>query len=200
MVVNSHVEHPEPDDDNASHEALLNEPGSKYSSLPWIPPPQKAEQFCPLPGQVRHLKWCLTMFFAHHWDDFYMYVELGNDEHTEMQLKFHDLPNPSLVLTTPKVGVTGLNFTEVNDAVITRKFWVLNTHQQAFVYVVRLGQHSVPHTWLLNTGYSSCDNRPSDLHQLSGVAQLRVLHGLMSRMKMTSWCIYQTLACRKEHM
>jgi len=78
--------------------------------------------FCPLPGQVRHLKWWFTQFFADNLDIFYMFVEMGNDERTEMQLKFQDSPNPSVFVTTPKVGGTGLNLTAANHAVITQKF------------------------------------------------------------------------------
>jgi SNF2 family DNA or RNA helicase len=92
--------------------------------------------FCPLPGQVRHSKWWLTKFFADHLDIFYMYAEMGNNERTEMQLKFRDSPNPSVCVTTPKVSGTGLNRTAANDAVITQKFWVLNEQRQAFAWVV----------------------------------------------------------------
>ena len=81
-----------------------------------------------------------------------MFAEIGNDERTEMQLKFQDSPNPSVFVTTPKVGGTGLNLTAANHAVIDQKFWVLNEQRQAFAQVFRLGQNRVPHTWLLNTG------------------------------------------------
>jgi hypothetical protein len=155
--------------------------------------------FCPLPGQVRHLKWWLTQFFADNLDIFYMFAEMGNDERTEMQLKFQDSPNPSVFVTTPKVGGTGLNLTAANHAVITQKFWVLNEQRQAFARVVRLGQNRVPHTWLLNTGPNGYDNRASDLHQLSGVAQMRVLHGLMNRPNITTTMIYRILECRQDH-
>jgi SNF2 family DNA or RNA helicase len=76
-----------------------------------------------------------------------MYAEMGNNERTEMQLKFQDSPNPSVFVTTPKVGETGLNLTAANYAVLTQKFWVLNEQRQAFAWVVRLGQSRVPHTW-----------------------------------------------------
>jgi len=111
MLVKEPAEYPEPDKDKASLEALLHYPESNYSALPGAPPPQNVVLFCPLPGQVRHLKWWLTNCFADHLDIFYMYAEMGNDERTEMQLKFQDLPNPSVFLTTPKVGGTGLNLT-----------------------------------------------------------------------------------------
>jgi len=167
MLVNESAEYPEPDKDEASNETLLYEPESLKSTLPRAPsPPQKAVLFWPLPGQVRHLKWWLTQFLADNLDIFYMFAEMGNDEQTEMQLKFQDSPNPSVFVTTPKVGGTGLNLTAANHAVITQKFWVLNEQRQAFAQVVRLGQNRVPHRWLLNTGPNGYDNRASDLHQL----------------------------------
>jgi len=179
MLVNERVEYPEPDQDDASREALLPQERNE-NAPPSAPPPQKAVLFCPLPGQVCHLKWWLTKFFGDNVDIFHMYAEMGNDERTEMQLKFQDSRNPSVFIPTPKVGGTGLNLTAANHAVISQKFWVLNEQRQAFARVVRLGQNRVPHTWLLNTGPGCYDNRVSDLHQHSGVAQMRVLHGLMS--------------------
>jgi len=199
MLVKESAEYPEPDEDEASNEALLHEPESNKCALPPALPPQKAVLFCPLPGQVRHLKWWLNKFFADHLDIFYMYSEMGNDERTEMQLKFQDSPNPSVFVTTPKVGGTGLNLTAANHAVITQKFWVLNEQWQAFARVVRLGQNRVPHTWLLNTGPNGYDNRASDLHQMSGLAQMRVLHGLMNRPNITTTMIYRMLECRQDH-
>jgi hypothetical protein len=128
-----------------------------------------------------------------------MYAEMGNDPRTAMQLKFQESPNPSVFVTIPKVGGTGLNLTAANHAVITQKVWVLNEQQPAFVQVVRLGQNRVPHTLLLNTGPGGYDNRASDLHQLSGLAQMRVLHGLMSRPNITTWMIYRILECQEDH-
>jgi hypothetical protein len=55
-------------------------------------------------------------------DIFHMYAEMGNDECTEMQPKYHDLQNPSVFITTPKVGRTCHNFTAANHAVISQKF------------------------------------------------------------------------------
>jgi len=117
-----------------------------------------------------------------------------------MQLKLQDSPNLSVFITTPKVGGTSLNLTAAaNHALITQKFWVLEEQRQAFVCVIRLGQNRVPHTWLLNTGPSGYDNRVSDLHQLSGVGQIKVLHGLMSRPNITTSMIYDILECWKDH-
>jgi len=151
MLVNESAEYPEPDKDRASKEALLPERDSLNRTLPHALLPQMAVVYCPLPGQVRHLKWWLRQFFADNLDIFYMLAEMANDERTEMQLKFQDLPNPSVFVTTPKVGGTGQNLTGAHHAVITQKFWVLNEQRQAFARVVRLGQNRVPHTWLSNT-------------------------------------------------
>ena len=186
MLVKKPAENPEPDEDEASNEVLLHKPEGNKSSMPCAPPPQKAVQFRPLRGQVCNLKRWLTKFCTELLDIFYMYVEMGNVERTEMQLKFQDLPNPSVFVTTPKVGRTALNLTAANHAVLTQKFWVLNVQRQAFAWVIRLGQNRVPHTWLLNTGPSGYDNRASDVHHLSGVAQINVLHGLMSRPNITT--------------
>jgi len=109
-----------------------------------------------------------------------MFAEMRNDEHPEMQRKFQHSPNPSVVVTTPKVGGIGLNLPAANHVVITKKFWGLNEQRQAFARVVRLGQNRVPHRWPPNTGPNGYDNSPSDLHQLSEVAEMRVQHGLMN--------------------
>jgi hypothetical protein len=200
MLVNESAEYPEPDEDEASNEVLLPEPESHKRTLPCAPPPpQEAVLFCPLPGQVCYLKWWLTLFFVDNLDIFCIFAEMSNNERTEMQLKFQDSPNPSVFVTTPKVGGTGLTLTVANHAVITQKFWVLNEQHQAFALVVRLGQNRVPHTWLLNTGPNGYDNRASDLHQLSGVARMRVLHGLMNRPYIKTMMIYRILECRQDN-
>jgi len=199
MLVNEPVEYPKPVEDEASNEALPHEPEWNNSSLPPAPPLQKVELFCPLPGLVRHLKWWLAKIFVGHLDIVYMYMEMGNDECTEMQLKFHDSPNPSVFATTPTVGGTGLNLTAANHVVITLKFWVVNEQCQAFAWVVRLGQNRVPHTWLLNTGPRGHDNKASNLHLLSGIGHMRVLHGLMSRPSITTSMIYCLLECQEDH-
>jgi len=193
------TEYPDPDEDEASNKALPPEPESNISVLPCAPPPQKEVLFCLLPGQVRHLKWWLTELFVEHLDIVYMYAEMGNDQRTEMQLTFQDSQNPSVFVTTPKVGGTGLNLTAANHAVMTQKFWVLNEQRQAFARVVRLGQNRVAHTWLLISGPNGYDNEASDLHQLSEVAQMRVLHGLMTQPNITTSMIYRILECREDH-
>jgi len=74
-----------------------------------------------------------------------------------------NLPNPSLFVTTPKVGGTRLNFAAANYVVITQKFWVLNEQCQAYAQIVQLWRNRVPHTWQMNTGPSGFDNRASNL-------------------------------------
>jgi SNF2 family DNA or RNA helicase len=61
-------------------------------------------------------------FFAANLDIFYMFAEMSNDEHTEMQLKFQGSRNSSVFVTTLKVGGTAPNLTVANHAVITPKF------------------------------------------------------------------------------
>jgi len=121
MLVEEHAEYPEPDQDDPSRETLLPEERNENAPTS-APPPHKVVLFCPLPGQVRHLKWWLTRFFADDVDIFHMYAKMGDDERTEMELKFHDSRNPSVFITTPNVGGTGLNLTAANHAVITLKF------------------------------------------------------------------------------
>ena len=166
MLVKEPAEYPEPDQDDASRQMLLPEERNKNAPSS-APAPPKAVEIYALPGHVRHLKWWLTKFFADNVDTFHMYAEMGNDECTEMQLKFQDSQNPSVFITTPKVGGTGINFTAANHAVITQKFWVLNEQRQVFARVVWLGQNRVPYTWLLNTDPGGYDSHASDLHQHS---------------------------------
>jgi len=74
--------------------------------------------------------------FADRLDVLHMCVEMGNNEHTEIPLKFQDSLNPSVFVTTPKVGGTGLNLKAANQVVITLKFWVLNEQRQPFAQFV----------------------------------------------------------------
>jgi hypothetical protein len=82
------------------------------------------------------LKWGLRRFFADDLDIFYKHAEMGNDECTEMQLKFKDSPNPAGYVSTPKVGRTSLNLGAANYAVITQKLWVSNLQRKALAPVV----------------------------------------------------------------
>jgi SNF2 family DNA or RNA helicase len=122
MLVNTAVEYPEPDEDEASNEELLHEHERYQSDLCHAPGLQKAVLFYPLPGQVRHLKWRLKKSFQDHLAILYMYADMGNDERKDMQHKFQDSPNPSAFVTTLKVGGSALNLIAANHAVITQKF------------------------------------------------------------------------------
>jgi hypothetical protein len=124
---------------------------------------------------------------------------MGNDEHAEIRRKFEESWNPSIFVTTPTVHGTDLSRTAANHAIISQKFCGLNEPRQAFARVVRLGQTQVLHTLLLNKcpgGYDTC---VSDLHQHSGVAQMTVLRGLMSRPNITTTMIYWILQFREDH-
>jgi hypothetical protein len=197
MLVKEPEEYSESDQDDASRETLLPDERN-HNASPSVPPPQKAVLFCPLPGQDCHLKWWLMMICADDVDIFHMYAKMGNDELTEMQLKFQDSPNPSVFRTTPKVGGTGLNLTSANHVVITQKFWILNEQRQSFAHVVWLGQNRVPQACLLNPDPGGYDNRTSDLHQHSGVVQMPVQHGLMSRPNIMMSMIYQILEAHED--
>jgi len=144
MHCNAPAENPEPDAEAASNEALLHEPEINQCAMPGATPPQMAMLSCPPPGLVRHLKCWYRKGFADDLDISNMYAEMGNDEHMEMQLKFNESPNPSMLSTTPKLSGTGLNLTAPNHAVMTQKFWVMNEQRQAFARVVRLGHNRVP--------------------------------------------------------
>jgi hypothetical protein len=146
------------------------------------------------------LKWWLTKCFADNVDTFYMFPEMGNDEHTEMQLQFQASPNPSVFVTTPKVGGRGLNFTAVDHPVGTQMIWIFNEQLSAFARVVLPWQKRVPHTLLLNTGPNGYDNTVSDLHELSGVALMRVQHGLISGPNITTTMIYRNLQARQNYI
>jgi len=55
MLINKPVEYPEPDEDDPIREVLLLQKESHGNALPSTSPQQNAVQFCPFPGQVRHL-------------------------------------------------------------------------------------------------------------------------------------------------
>jgi len=198
MLVKEPAEYPEPDQDDAFRETHLPEE-TNVNAQRSAPPSTKAVLFCTLPDQIRHLKWWRVKCFGDNVDVFHMHAEMGNNERTQMQLKFQDSPNPSVFITTPKVGGTDLNLTAANHIVITQNFCILNEQLQAFAQVVRLGQNRVPHRWSMNTGPGVYDDRASNLHKHSGVAQMRVLHGLMSRPNIRTSMIYRILETNEDH-
>jgi hypothetical protein len=65
---------------------------------------------------------------------------MGNNEHTERQLKFQDSRNPSVFKSTPKASGIGLNLTAANYAVMTQQVYVLNEQCKAFARDVQRGQ------------------------------------------------------------
>jgi len=146
IIINNPAEYPEPDPDNTSRGVFLPEQERHNNALRSTPFPQKVVLLCPLLAQVQYLMRRLNNYFVDHVDIFHLHAEMGNDEHTEMQLTFQDSQNPSVFITSPNVGWTGLNLTAENHAVISQKFWVLNELQQAFAQVVHLEQNRVPVT------------------------------------------------------
>jgi hypothetical protein len=90
MLVKELAKYPEPDEDDPLKEVLLPEQRRHKNALSAAPPRPKVVIFCALPGQVRHLKLWLMEYFADHGDIFHMYPEMGNDERTDMQLKFQN--------------------------------------------------------------------------------------------------------------
>jgi len=111
MLLNEPMEYPEPEEDDPLQEVLHPKQGRHENDLRSAPPLQKEVLFCHHPAQVSHLKWWLTNYFEDHVDIFHMYVDMGNDECTEMHLKFQDSRNSALFITKPKGGGTSLYHT-----------------------------------------------------------------------------------------
>lgn len=107
MFANDPAEYPEPNPLDASREVLLPEQEKNDNALPSAPPPHKAMQCRPILGDVGHMMWWLTKYFADHVDLFNRYAALDNDESTERQLKFQDSRNLSVFVITPNVDGTG---------------------------------------------------------------------------------------------
>jgi hypothetical protein len=102
-------------------------------------------------------------------------------------------------LTTWSVGGIDLTHTVANYGVLTQKFWILNAQWQAFPQVVLWGQHSILQTWLLYTGPGGYCYSASNLHRYSRVAQLSVLHCMISQLNITTSMIYYILESREDH-
>jgi hypothetical protein len=86
--------------------------------------------------------------FVDHLEILYIYVEMGNNKYTEMQLTFSDSTNTSMFKTTPKVDGTGLYLPAVNHMVLTKKFGILNVQFPDFAPGVQQGYIRGPHTCL----------------------------------------------------
>jgi len=131
--------------------------------------------------------------FTNYFDIFSVYAEIGNDDCAEMQLKFQDSPNPSLFISTPNVGGSHLILTVPNHAVITHMLWKLDEQHPALTWAVRLGQNTARHSWLWNSGPTGWHNSMIDLHELLGVAHMRLLHCLESPPNITTLGVYQVV-------
>jgi len=198
-VVNEPVEYPEADQDDTSREVLLPEHNRNENTDPCTPPPPKLVLSGTVPGHIRDLNWWLMQYFLDCVHIFHMYAEMGNDEHTEMQLKFQDSRNPSVFVTIPKVGGIGRNHTAANNAVLTKQLWVLSDQWLPFAGVVRRGENRVCQTWLLNTNPGGYVNYASDQNQHSEVAHMKVLHHLISELNITATMIFEILVPYKDH-
>jgi len=130
MLVNKAAQYSEPDQDVVSRAALLVEQVKYQNALPSVPPSQQMVLLCAHYSQVCYSMWWLTKYCVDHVDIFFISAEMGNEECTEMQLKFEELLIPYVFITTPKVDRTGLNLAAGNHVVITTKFWVLNEQLQ----------------------------------------------------------------------
>jgi hypothetical protein len=183
----------------ASSGAFLLQQVSHEIAFPSGYSPQQVVLVYLLPGQVWHLTRLLSNCFVNHVDIFHMYPEIGNDNHTDIQHNFLEAGTPSVIVTTPTADGTSLNLTASKCAITTQMFWVLNTQWQAFTYVVQSGQNSVAQTWSLNMGPGGDKNHTCDLHLHSGVAQMRILHCLMSQPNIITWIIYWILVCYEDH-
>jgi hypothetical protein len=117
MLIQELAKFPKSEEDHTPTEELLLQHEAHDNILPSAPSPQKAVQFCPLPGKDRHLHWRLTKYFADHVNIFHMYSEMGNDKQTEMQPKYLDSHNLSAFVMAPNVGGTWQILTAANYAV-----------------------------------------------------------------------------------
>jgi len=126
MIEYELVEYHEHNENEVSNVGILNRIERIEITFSGEPVLQMAVLFCPLPGIVHHLVWWLTKSLVNHIDSFIMYMEMGNNNHTEMQLRFQDSPDPAVFMTAPQVGGTGLKLTATNHTAITQKFWLLN--------------------------------------------------------------------------
>jgi len=175
--------------------------------------PNKREMKMHSPVRLFPNRWCDFVFilaglsfevvanqvFADPVEIFRMCAEQDNEERTEMQLNFRDSQNPTVFITTPRVGWTGLYLTPANHTAITQKFWELNEQWLEILHVVLGVQNGVHYTGLPNTGPGGYDNRPSNLHQHSRVAWMRVLQGLMNWPNITMSIIHLNLLAHEDY-
>ena len=96
---------------------LLNDHAEQFETPVPSPLRQKAVMFCPLPGQVRHVQWWLR----HNFSQVHLVRMLSDnypDNRRELMNKFQNTARCAVILTTTKVGGTGLNLVAANHAVI----------------------------------------------------------------------------------
>ncbi|KAF8540097.1 hypothetical protein BDD12DRAFT_881129 [Trichophaea hybrida] len=104
----------------------------------------------------------------------------------------------SVVITTTKIWGTGLTLVATNHVVIPQHPWVLNKQQSLFGQIVQLGQMHQPHTWLVNTGQNSFNDRLTALHMVNGTTQLSLLPGLINCLMISKQDLYNLLKTRIE--
>jgi hypothetical protein len=120
------------------------------------------------------------MYFADIEDIFHMYTEMDNDKRTEMHIKFQVSCIPSVFVMTLKVGGICLNVAATNHVVITQKIWELNQQWQTSAHDVQFRHNPVPHTWLLKMSPCGYGMWVRNHDQQSELAQLNVIHSVIS--------------------
>jgi len=104
---------------------LLHKPESNRDTHSSQSPQQYAGLYDDSPAKITYQKRRLTKYILDYLDVFPKFTEMDINKYTAIQLRFQNSPNPSVLVTTPKVAGHGLNFTAVNDAVIIQKFCIL---------------------------------------------------------------------------
>jgi len=126
MLIDEPAEYPQPGNEDVFSVLRADEPERYNGDLLGASPPQKAVLCYPHYCQVGYSKYWLTKYSPERVDIFIIYGKMGNNEHTEMQLKFQNLSNLFMFRTTLTVSETSLNLSVANHSGITQKFCVLN--------------------------------------------------------------------------
>lgn len=137
MLLNEPGEYTEPNYDEVSTVVLPQKSERVENMLPITPSKYMVVILCFLSGHVSHLNQWLTNNSSVNVEIIHMYTKMGNDECLEMQFNFPDLQNPSLLISTPKVGATDLTLSTINYSVIIQILWILNEQGQAFACVIQ---------------------------------------------------------------
>ena len=96
---------------------LLNDRVEQFEAPVPSPLRQKAVMFCPLPGQERHVQWWLW----HNFSQVHLVRMLSDDSPDDCMDLMHEFQYTArcaVVLTTTKVGGTGLNLVAANHSII----------------------------------------------------------------------------------